>query len=81
MEIADIKALMDATVTKEDGVTVPAFEVKVIPGPDSFPDLLRYSYNVTNMTATTMTLNLTFENPVDISAFDIDTLKIIFNDP
>ena len=28
-----------------------------------------------------MTLKLSFENPIQVSALDIETLKIIFNDP
>ncbi len=60
---------------------MPALEVLVIPGQDSSPDLLRYTYNITNTTERTMTLKLKFENPVEVSSVDIDSLKIIFNDP
>ncbi len=33
------------------------------------------------MTSTTMTLKLSFENPIQVSVLDTETLKIIFNDP
>ena len=54
--------------------------MRVVPGPDSSPEKLRYIYNVTNMTETTMTLKLGFENPIEVSADDIDSLNITFND-
>jgi hypothetical protein len=79
MKIIDIDALQNATTTK-DGITVPALEVRVVPGPDSSPNKLRYIYNVTNMTETTMTIKLGFENPIEVSADDIDSLNITFND-
>ena len=60
---------------------MPALEVLVVPGLESNPDLLRYTYSVANMTDQTMTLKLGFEDPIQISALDIDSLKIIFNDP
>ena len=50
----------------------------IIPGPDSSPDLLRFTYNITNMTTTTMTLKLLFENPVEVSSADL--LEIKFNE-
>ena len=77
MKICDIKAIQNGKV-KKDGVTVPVLKLVVIPGPDSFPDLLRFTYNITNMTTTTMTLKLLFENPVEVSTDDL--LKIKFND-
>jgi hypothetical protein len=79
MKIIDIESLQNATTTK-DGITVPALEVRVVPGPDSSPNKLRYIYNVTNMTETTITLKLGFENPIEVSADDIDSLNITFND-
>ena len=48
MQIGDIQAIQDDKFTK-DGVVVPAFEVLVVPGPDSNPKLLRYCYNITSM--------------------------------
>ena len=59
---------------------MPALEVLVVPGLESNPDLLRYTYSVANMTDQTMTLKLGFEDPIQISALEIDSLKIIFND-
>jgi hypothetical protein len=79
MKIIDIEALQNATTTK-DGITVPALEVRVVPGLDSSPDKLRYIYNITNMTETTMTLKLGFENPIEVGADDIDSLNVTFND-
>ena len=78
--VTDFKAIKDATVTK-DGNIVLAFEVQVIPGLDSEPELLKFYYNITSMTSTTMTLKLSFKNPIEVSTLDIETLKIIFNDP
>ncbi len=79
MKIIDIEALKNGTTTR-DGSTVPSLEVRVVPGPDSSPDKLCYIYNITNMTETTMTLKLGFENPIEVSADDIDSLKVTFND-
>ena len=79
MKIIDVEALHNATITK-DGITVPALEVRVVPGFDSSADKLRYIYNITNMTETTITLKLGFENPIEVSADDIDSLNVTFND-
>ena len=79
MKIIDVEALQNATTTK-DGITMPALEVRVVPGLDSSPEKLRYTYNITNMTETTMTLKLGFENPIEVSADDIDSLNVTFND-
>jgi hypothetical protein len=79
MKIIDVESLQDVTTT-EDGITESALEVRVVPGLDSSPDKLRYIYNITNMTETTMTLKLGFENPIEVSADDIDSLNVIFND-
>jgi hypothetical protein len=49
MKIREIEEIQNATTTK-DGITVPALEVRVVPGLDSNPYLLRYTYNITNMT-------------------------------
>ncbi len=65
----------------KDGNIVPAFEVKVIPGIYSEPELLQFYYNIMSKTDTAMTLKLSFKNPIEVSRFDIETLKIIFNDP
>ena len=59
---------------------MPALEVLVVPGLESNPDLLRYTYIVSNMTDQKLVLKLGFEDPIQISALDIDSLKIIFND-
>jgi hypothetical protein len=79
MKIIDIEALQNA-ITIKDEITVPALEARVVPGLDSSPDKLRYIYNITNMTETTMTLKLGFENPIEVGADDIDSLNITFND-
>jgi hypothetical protein len=79
MKIIDVESLQNAITTK-DGITVPALEVKVVPGLDSSPDKLRYIYNIKNMTETTMILKLVFENSIEVSADDIDSLNVTFND-
>ena len=71
---------MQNATTKKDGITVPALEVRVVPGLDSSPDKLRYIYNITNMTETTMTLKLGFEKPIEVSSDDIDFFNVTFND-
>jgi hypothetical protein len=53
----------------------------VTPGIYSEPELLQFYYIIMSKTDTTMTLKLSFKNPIEVSAFDIETLKIIFNDP
>ncbi len=52
----------------------------VVPGTNSNPDLLRYTYNVKNITERTLSGNLKFENPVEVSADSTDLLEIKFND-
>ena len=63
MAIGDIQVIQDGTVTTGI-ITLPVLKVMVVPGLNSNPDLLRYSYNVTNMTETMLFLKLEFENPV-----------------
>ena len=59
MRVTPLEAIQNAQVL-DNGKLVPALQIEVIPGIESNPAMLNYTYNITGYASRTLTVQLLF---------------------
>ena len=78
--VPDLQMITNGTVAI-DGITVPVFDVEVIPSNDTDPDNLSFDSNVTAMTNTEFQVQIYFDQAIKVSQnYQADRVRFNFVD-